>query len=286
MHGASGLLAGGDGLHHRGGATDGIPAGKDIGVAGLQGLGIHPHGAPFAEGAGALLGEAGPVRLLADGRDDGIHVDDELRSGNRLGASPAAIIGLAEFHLDALDGGNTPLVGDDPHRVGEGHDLDPFLTALGDLLGAGGHFGFTAAIEDEGLPGAAAQGAAHRIHGHIAATDDRHPVSQGDLRSQVDRLEIFHPGVDATVVFAFDAQDFALGGTDAHEKGFIALLTQLADGHLFSDLDPGFKFDPHLADHLDLFVDDLAGKTIGRNPHAEHAAQHGQLFEHRHRVAL
>jgi hypothetical protein len=36
--------------------------------------------------------------------------------------------------LDAFDGHDLVLFGDDPHRIGQGHDLDAFIAALGDLV--------------------------------------------------------------------------------------------------------------------------------------------------------
>jgi hypothetical protein len=40
---------------------------------------------------------------------------------------------------------------DHPHRIGQGHDVDAFLAALLDLLGAGRHLRLAAAVDDEGL---------------------------------------------------------------------------------------------------------------------------------------
>jgi hypothetical protein len=71
-------------------------------------------------------------------------------------------------------------------------------------------------------------------------TATRSPRSM--LLTQVDPCAAeIHTWPDPFDLFSFDAQQFALLGADGHEKGAVSLVAQLADGHVFTNIDTGFK---------------------------------------------
>ena len=280
------LLSGADGFHHRGRAGDRIAAGEDVRVRSLQGDRVDLHRTPVTQGAGALVGQTGPVRLLADGGNHRIDFDDKLGAGHRHGPPPSAGIRGAQFHADAFDGRDAAVFGDHPGRVGEGHQLDALFVALFDFFRVGRHLLDGAPVDDKRLLGAGAQGGAHAVHGHVAAADHRHPVAQMDAVAQVDLAQKVDPGKDPLIILALDAQPLALLGADADEKGLVALIAQLADGEILADFHPGLELHAQVLDDLNLRLDDIAGQPVGGNPHAEHAAEDRQFLENGHPVAL
>ncbi len=102
--------------------------------------------------------------------------------------------------------------------------------------------------------------------------------------SQVNLSQVVHAGIDAFEIFSLYTKHFALMGADGNEESLVALLSKLAYGNVFSDVDTGFEFNSHVADNLDLGLDDVTGQPVGRNPHAQHTAKHWQLFEHRNLI--
>ncbi len=68
------------------GASDGITAGEDIGVIALKRQGIHVHGSPITQRAGALVGQATPIRFLPQCRNGVIDFKREFRAGHRFGS--------------------------------------------------------------------------------------------------------------------------------------------------------------------------------------------------------
>ena len=286
VHGDGRFLARRDGFHDRGRAGDRVASGEDVGVLGLEGHRIYLDGPPVAQCAGALVGEAGPVGFLADGRDDRVHFDDELAAGNRHGTPSPAVVRRSQFHFQAFHGGNLAAFRYYSDRVGQSHDLDAFFFALHDLLVVGGHLVAAAAIDDERLLASGAKRGANGVHGHVAAADHRHPVTDVDPFSQVDLFEKFQARVDPFVIFALDSQHLALLGADSHEERLVSLLTQLPDGEVLADLHAGLELHAQVLDDLDFGLDDVPGQTVGRYAHREHAAENGKLFENRNSVAL
>jgi hypothetical protein len=185
------------------------------------------------------------------------------------------------LHADALDRRNPAVRFDHPHRVGQGHDLDAFLPALVNLFCVGRHLRFAAAVNDERLSGPAAQSGSDRIHGHIAAADDRHPVAQVDAFTQVGAQQKVHTGPDPFDLFSLDAQQFALLGADGHEKGAVSLVAQIADGRVRTNIDTGFKRYSQFPQDRNLLVDDVPGQAVGRDAQGQHAAQDIVFFENR-----
>src|SRR6266567_1099805 len=104
-----GAVAGADAGDH-GQRTDlGVAAGEYPGTVGDQGAGLHvphpvfqvlaggilerdvpgDHGVPLGDVDPQVGGDEGEVRVLADGRNDRVALDDELAAGDRLGTAAA-----------------------------------------------------------------------------------------------------------------------------------------------------------------------------------------------------
>ena len=123
------------------------------------------------------FGHEGQIGNLADGGDDGVHVEREIGTLDGDGLLPAAPVELAELHPLAGDAADLAALFHDLDRGGEKFDLDPLLFGGDDLLDGRGHLLALAAVEDRHV-GAETGRAAGRVDGGVAAADDR------DLRSR------------------------------------------------------------------------------------------------------
>jgi len=262
-----------------------IAPGEDIRIVALQGKRIDPHGAAVTEGTGTFGSQTGPVGFLPQGRNHRVDLDDEFRSRYLDGSSPAALVGFPQFHADAFDSLDPPVFADDPHGGGEGHDLDAFFPAFFDFFLIGGHFLMAAPIDDEGFGRPEAPGAAHGIHGNIAAADHGHSIAQDDVLPQVDPAQKVRTRVDPFQVLALYPKDLAFVGSNGQEESLVALLAQLSNGEVPAQVHPGSKLDPQVTDDLDFRFDDIPRQPIRGDAHRQHPAQDRQLFENGHPVA-
>ncbi len=137
--------------------------------------------------------------------------DREFRTLDLHGAAAAAGIGLAQFHPDALDPRDLPVLADDAVRGDEELHLDALFQGLLDLLGSGGHLGAGAAVEDEDLFRTRADGRPDGIHRDVPAADDGDAVAEGDLLAQVDPLQVIDPVDDPLELLAGDVELAARG---------------------------------------------------------------------------
>src|SRR5262249_42123769 len=96
-------LALGDGVDDLGAAVGAIAADEVARVAGLHRLRVRANARALNLEI-ANLPEECVVRLLPCRLDDRVALDAELAPRHRLGGAAAARVGLAEPHLDALDG--------------------------------------------------------------------------------------------------------------------------------------------------------------------------------------
>ena len=112
------------------GRIDDVVAGSpDVGQLGLQVLVEHRHAAAVRLHLDA--GQEPVVLALADGDEDHVAGDDELRAGDRFRPAATLVIRRAQLVADQLDAGHPPLtVVDDPGRRDHVHDLDAFDARL------------------------------------------------------------------------------------------------------------------------------------------------------------
>jgi len=135
VDGNRGFLARIDGLDHRLGTRDHVAASEYAGDISSESHGIDIEILPFIDGDAALLGNEIEIRLLADGGDQGVTGNDELRSLDLHGPAAAARIGLAQFHAGAFHPGHLAAFTDHPLGGHEEFHLDALFQGLFDLLG-------------------------------------------------------------------------------------------------------------------------------------------------------
>ncbi len=119
--------------------------------------------------------------------------------------------------MDAFEGADPAVaVAEELFGQGEPVEDDAFVAGAFVVFGAGAFFLFGAAVDDVGLFGAEADGAADGVHGGVAGADDGGVagaldggvvVGEGVGVHEVDAGEEFVGGVDAFEVFAGDVHE-------------------------------------------------------------------------------
>ncbi len=211
------------------GATHDVATRKDARQAG-HAVRIDHEIAPLVDDEARLAGRQQRVGAGADGDHDHLARDLELRSGHRLGPSPARRVWFAERHAHAAHRPHPAcLVAQHLHGRDLQLEADAFLLGVVDLLAPGRQLLVTAPVRDDRLIGTETSCGAHGIHRDIAAThdDDPMPVQHGRVRilaectHQVDPSEVLVGRVDALEVLARDVHEHRQAGADRQEDGVV-----------------------------------------------------------------
>ena len=228
-----------DRLDHGRGAGAHVTRAEHARPAGREGHGVGGQ-PPLLGGADALRAARRPaqVRTLADGQQDPVALDDELRAGDRLRASPARRVRRARRHALELDAGDLVVgVGHDARGRGLEDGPGALLDHLVDLVRRG-HVLHVAAIDERDLPGALADRGAGAVHGGEATTDDHDPRTGVTGIGQAERgdAQVLEAVEDALGVLARDAQLVGVVAADGHAHGIEALVLEVADGEVATQL--------------------------------------------------
>ncbi len=270
-HAPSRLLALGDGLDHGLCAEHGVAAGEDVGVGGLQGPVVDRDGTPAGVGDAFALAGAVELRVLADGADDLVALDHELRALERHGAATAGRVGLAELHADHLDAVDLAgVVGEHPDGGYLEHQTNALLLGLVDLGVVGGHLLARAAVEAGDLLGASTDGRPAGVHGGEPAADDRHLLAAGDGAVALEIAEEVDGRDDAVGVLALAAHGVGVEGAQGEEHG-VVLGAQVVQPDVDAETHAGLQLDAHAPQDGELLVDDVAGQAVAGDAVAEHA---------------
>ena len=124
--------------------------------------------------------------------------------------------------------------------------------------------------------------------GHVpaSAADDDDLTGKRLLFMQVDLPHKVDTRHDAVRVAAGDVQLAAGLEAGGHVEALIALLAQLRDGHVFSDLHAAAELDTEFTQDVDLCLHHVFFKAEARNAVHQHAAGTRFPFKHRRAVAL
>ena len=161
-----------------------VAAGEHLGVRGGEVEAVGGDASPEV-GDRELVRQPGQVDGQADGGDDRVAGDDELRAGDGARAAAPALVGLAELHARAAQAGDaTGRVHLDAQRRRQVLEAQALLLALEDLPRVGRHLVARAPVHQRHVALAAfhrlqAQRAARGVHGHRAAADHDDVVADG-----------------------------------------------------------------------------------------------------------
>ena len=286
VDGDGALLACRNGVDGEPRAGDHVAAREDVGLAGLEGDGVNDDGAvPAALDLGAVQHRA-EVHLLAGGRDDAI--DGELLEHALAlhGLTPAGgVLHSGELHALELQPGHCLLAQD----LSRGHqvlELDALGLRLRDLLSRGGHLVGRAAVDYIHVLSAQPYGGTGDIHGGVGAAYDGDVLANFDLLARVHGLEELYAAPDAGLIFTGAAERRALPCAGGEVKRLVSLLAQLRYSDVLADVHAAAELHAHLAQDVNLRLDNVLLKTEGREDAGQHAADLVALLEHRDGVAL
>ena len=123
------------------------------------------------------------------------------------------------------------------------------------------------------------------INGRIAAADnDRIAANRGSL-SAVYAAEKINAAENALKLLALNVQADCLLKSDGKIKRLVALLAQLGDSDILSNLNAAPKLDAHSLEHLDLGVDDIFFKPERGDALCKHAAGDRVFIKNGHGIA-
>ncbi len=205
------------------------------------------------------------VASLADGEDDDVAGDKLFALFVVGGVETPAFVKYAGA-LDELEAVNLTLLAD--NRVGTpgGVEFDPFFFGLFDLPGESRHL--LAALEADhlDLSGAAANGRAGHIHGHVASSDYDHggisfkfEIIPLDLFKEVKRVK------DPLPLYTGYLQSVAHRQPQGDKHRLVAFFLQLFHRKVTAQLHAGFEFHPLLGDLGDILIDRSVRETVERN---------------------
>ena len=262
-----------------------VAADEDIGLVGLERHGVVCDQAAVSRlrrGAGQNVAVD---RALADGDQNvGARDGDGLILVIDRGELAARVAdGHAAHQLDAGD--LAALAEDGLRRPGVVDD-----DAVGDagvlLIRHGRHlFVLLEAVHVHAALGQT-QGRARHVDGRVAAADDDHIARELLELAGIDFTQEVETALDAGEILAGDVELRRLLQADRDVERLVALFAQLLDGDVLADFNAAFELHAHLAQHVDLGLDNVLADAEARDAVDEHAAGHGFLLEHDRAVAL
>ena len=286
-----GLMTGGDGIDGELGAGVDVTAHEDVGLGGLVGLGVGHGALATTQLDGRALKQVAPLDGLADG---------EHHAVRGYGARLALVVGRVKAALVVEDAQAalehdlthaTGFIGVNRNRAPTAGDVHAVLVGLHDLLDARGHVLGALQAEHLHVLGAQARRGAGHVDGHVAAAHHDGPAGKrGGLAAVLLLLghgaQEVHRHRAALDVLTRDAGQTAALATDRHVERLEALLAQLGERHVATDLDAVANLGAHLLDDGDLGLDHALLQLVAGNAVGEHAARAGVLLEDDRLVAL
>ena len=164
-------------------------------------------------------------------------------------------------------------------------DVDLLLLALLDLFGRGRRRALVLDAGEGDLVGAAAEGGAAGVVGHVAAADHDDALAGGRALAERLRAQELDGAHDALLVEAVDRQVLALVQAGRQEDGLVAVGEQRVDGEVGAAAHAGLELDAEGGDAVDLALQRRARQAVLGDADAQHAAGDRESLEHGRLVA-
>ena len=223
---------------------------------------------------------------LADGDDDRIRLDGEVRPLDRLGARPPARVGLAQLHPEAFHADHrASIITDHADRAGEQMEPDPLLLGEADLLIGRRHLGARPPVHDCHLVRTQPEGGARRVHRRVSAADDGGPLANANRLAQVHASQEVERVHHAAALAPLDVEPEVLVGAAGDEGSGVALAAEAVQRHVAPDPAVQPHLDAVVQQLVDLEVQHVSGEPVLGNAQAQHPAQEGHRLEDRHPVS-
>ena len=286
MDGHGGLVTGGDGVDGKARTGVDVAAHKDVGLGGLVGLGV---GKSTLAAAKLHLGasqQVAPHNGLANRHDDTVGIDTAQIVLVVLGRKPALIVKDTRAALEGDTAHMTGLVQVNLLGTPAAADVGTVLNGLATLLLTGGHLSLALQAEHLNVLGTQTASVARDVDSHVAAAHHDGAAGQRVDLAAVDLAQEVDGHGHVLGILARNTGEATTLAADGNIKGLKALLAQLVERHIATDLHAIAELGAHQANDLDLCLDNVllqlkAGNTVG-----EHAARALVLLEHDGLVAL
>ena len=164
-------------------------------------------------------------------------------------------------------------------------ELHTFFSGLGHLIRICRHVAFFPAVCDCHTC-AQTDCSTGDVHGNVSATDHDDLLADGGTCAGVHFTQEVNSSPDTPQIIAGDAECGRLLGAGCEIDGFKALLTQLLDCHIFSDLDAAAEDHAELFEHVDLRVQNRLLQAERRDAVTEHAAGQIVLIKHGNAIVV
>ncbi len=149
----------------------------------------------------------------------------------------------------------------------------------------GGHFGFRPPVQYIYFFSAQPEGRSGGVHSRIAAAHYSHPAAYAFLLSKAYLPQVGYTVMDAYLLFPGDAQLIWIMGANPEKYGLVPLVKEHVDRQILTD----WRVSPYLhalfSDQVYLGLHQTFGKSVFRNSHPHHSANHRQSFKYGHLVA-
>ena len=165
-------------------------------------------------------------------------------------------------------------------------DVRAVLDGLATLLLARGHLGLALQAEHLNVLGAQAAGVAGHVDGHVAAAHHDGAAGQRVDLATVDLAQEVDGYGHVLGILARNTGKAATLAANSHVEGLKALLAQLVERHIATDLHAIAELGAHQANDLDLGLDNVLLQLKAENTVGEHTARALVLLEHDRLVAL
>ena len=286
MDGDGSLVTGGDGVDGKARTGVDIAAHKDVGLSGLIGLGVGKSALAAAKLHLGASQQVAPHNGLANRHDDTVGIDTAQIVLVILGRKTALVVKDTRAALEGDTVHTTGLVQVNLLGTPAAADVSAVLNGLATLLLAGGHLGLALQAEHLNVLGTQTAGVACDIDGHVAAAHHDGAAGQRVDLAAVDLAQEVDGHGHVLGILARNTGKAAALAANSHIKGLKALLAQLVECHIATDLHAIAELGAHQANDLDLGLDNIllqlkAGNTVG-----EHAARALVLLEYDGLVAL
>ena len=267
------------------GSCEHIASDEDVGLCGLVCQAVCDRSVSAAELYLGALEQIAPLDGLADGEDDPVR--GKLHGLGFIVERREAVV-LVEDARTLLEDYAADLSVGSPDFLRAPAELDRHIVLAGlcDLGLGGGHdvLGLQAEHRDSG--GSASLCDAGCVDCDVSASDDDNLLSVLIAEvSGVGNLQEIDCGRGALCILSRDSRKASALASDCNVEGLVALLAQLCDCDVLSDLDSGLYLHAHFLHHFDFGVDDVLLELVGGNSVCQHSAGALVLLEDRGIVA-
>ena len=286
MDGHRGLVAGGDSVDGKAGASVDVTTHKDVGFGGLVGPGIGKGALTTAKLHLGASQQVAPHDGLADGHDHAVGIDAAQVVLVVLGRKTALVVKDTRAALEGDTAHTTGLVQVNLLGAPAAADVSAVLNGLATFFLAGGHLGLALQAEHLNVLGTQTAGVARDIDSHVTTAHHDGTAGQRVDLATVDLAQKVDGHGHVLGILARNAGKAAALAANGNVEGLKALRAQLVERHVATDFHAVAELGTHQANDLDLGLDNIllqlkAGNTVG-----EHAARALVFLEHDGLVTL